>query len=139
MPRPYIPGGYGFFGTIFVDVLAGLVFIIGFLIVAGLIAVLVRFLLVATKAAQLYLDNNSTPKDATTTPAEPVAVVPAPPPPAAPPVPAAPPAPAASPAPAVPSAPAASTTPTAAAPADTMPTVPVATSPLPKSRPSKKN
>lgn len=124
MPRPYIPGGYGVFGVIFVDVLAGLVFIIGFLIVAGLIAVLVRFLLVATKAAQLYLDNNSGTKDATPTPVEPVATVPAPATPPAPPAPPAAPAPAAA---------------TPAARADTLPTVPVATSPLPKSRSSKKN
>jgi cytoskeletal protein RodZ len=124
MPRPYIPGGYGFFGTIFVDVLAGLVFLIGFLIVAGLIAVLVRFLLVATKAAQLYLDNNSSPKDASATPVEPVATAPVPPAPPAPPAPTTAKTPSA---------------PTVAASADTLPTVPVATSPLPKSRSSKKN
>ena len=52
-------GGLGFFGGIFADVLAGLVFIICFAIVVGVLVVLVRFLLVATRAAELYIANNS--------------------------------------------------------------------------------
>ena len=52
-------------GGIFADVLAGLVFIICFIIVVGLLVVLVRFLLVATKAAEIYVAKNG--------PAQPVA------------------------------------------------------------------
>ena len=64
MRFPYGPGGFGMFGGIFADILAGLVFIICFVVVVGLLFVLVRFLLVATKAAELYLAKN--------TPAQPV-------------------------------------------------------------------
>jgi cytoskeletal protein RodZ len=45
-------------GGIFADVLAGLVFIICFIVVVGLLVVLVRFLLVATKAAEIYIAKN---------------------------------------------------------------------------------
>jgi hypothetical protein len=68
-------------GGIFADVLAGLVFIICFIIVIGLLFVLVRFLLVATKAAEIYVAKNgparptveSTPTAPTTSPTTPVA------------------------------------------------------------------
>ncbi|HEX4058595.1 MAG TPA: hypothetical protein VHX87_09820 [Galbitalea sp.] len=59
-------GGVGFLGGIFADVLAGLVFIICFAVVVGLLVVLVRFLLVATRAAELYIANNSPNRSATT-------------------------------------------------------------------------
>ena len=64
MRIPHGPG-IGLIGGIFADVLAGLVFIICFIIVVGLLVVLVRFLLVATKAAEIYVSKNS--------PAQPVA------------------------------------------------------------------
>jgi hypothetical protein len=53
---PHTPG-FGFY-TVANDVVAGLAFIIGFVVVVGLIVLLVRFLLVATKAAELYIANN---------------------------------------------------------------------------------
>jgi hypothetical protein len=53
------PGGFGAFSTVFTDILAGLAFIICFVIVVGLLVVLVRFLLVATKAAEIYVARNS--------------------------------------------------------------------------------
>jgi hypothetical protein len=53
------PGGFGMFGGIFSDILAGLVFIICFVIVVGLLVVLVRFLWIATRAAEIYIANNS--------------------------------------------------------------------------------
>jgi len=55
------------FGGIFADVLAGLVFIICFVIVVGLLVVLVRFLLVATKAAEIYVSKNSAAQPVTST------------------------------------------------------------------------
>ena len=58
MQIPHGPGGFGLIGGIFADVLAGLVFIICFIIVVGLLVVLVRFLLVATKAAEIYVSKN---------------------------------------------------------------------------------
>jgi cytoskeletal protein RodZ len=58
MRIPHGPG-IGMIGGIFADVLAGLVFIICFVIVVGLLVVLVRFLLVATKAAEIYVSKNS--------------------------------------------------------------------------------
>ncbi len=57
MRIPHGPG-IGMIGGIFADVLAGLVFIICFIIVVGLLVVLVRFLLVATKAAEIYVSKN---------------------------------------------------------------------------------
>ncbi|MDQ1551125.1 MAG: hypothetical protein QOD50_547 [Actinomycetota bacterium] len=58
MRIPHGPGGLGMIGGIFADVLAGLVFIICFIVVVGLLVVLVRFLLVATKAAEIYIAKN---------------------------------------------------------------------------------
>jgi predicted lipid-binding transport protein (Tim44 family) len=58
MRIPHGPGGFGMLGGIFADVLAGLVFILCFIIVIGLLFVLVRFLLVATKAAEIYVAKN---------------------------------------------------------------------------------
>ena len=49
--------GFGLY-SIFADVVAGLGFIIGLAVVVGLIVLLVRFLLIATKAAELYVANN---------------------------------------------------------------------------------
>ena len=51
--------GFGIAGTIFSDIIAGLVFIIVFIVIVGLLFVLVRFLLTATKAAELYIANNT--------------------------------------------------------------------------------
>jgi hypothetical protein len=75
MRIPHGPGGFGLIGGIFADVLAGLVFIICFIIVVGLLVVLVRFLLVATKAAEIYVSKNSPPGQVTppATPATPAA------------------------------------------------------------------
>lgn len=53
------PGhGIGLLGTIFTDILAGLVFIILLIVGVGVLFLLVRFLLVATKAAELYISKN---------------------------------------------------------------------------------
>jgi hypothetical protein len=60
---PHGPGGFGLLGGIFTDILAGLVFIILFIVAVGLLFVLVRFLLVATKAAELYVAKNGTTQD----------------------------------------------------------------------------
>jgi len=74
MRFPHGPGGIGLFGTIFTDILAGLVFIILFVVVVGILVLLVRFLLVATKAAELYISKNggtqtgSTPSETVTKP-----------------------------------------------------------------------
>ena len=65
MRIPHGPGGFGMLGGIFADVLTGLIFIICFVIVVGLLVVLVRFLLVATKAAEIYVWKNA--------PAQPIA------------------------------------------------------------------
>jgi hypothetical protein len=65
MRIPYVPGGFGLLGSVFTDILAGLVFIILFVVVVGVLFVLVRFLLVATKAAEVYIAKNS-PTGATT-------------------------------------------------------------------------
>jgi hypothetical protein len=109
----YFPGGFNIFGAIIVDVLAGLVFIICLAVVVALLVLLVRFLLVATKAAQIYVDKNSGDRNAvnqnsaaTTDPTPP--------------------------------APAPTTTPTTAA-ADTAPTLPVVTKGPTKPRGPKKN
>jgi predicted lipid-binding transport protein (Tim44 family) len=59
-------GGIGFLGGVFADILAGLVFIICFVVVVGLLVVLVRFLLIATRAAELYIANNSASRSSTT-------------------------------------------------------------------------
>ena len=48
------------FGGILEDVIAGLFFIVCFLVVVGLVVVIVRFLLIATKAAEIYVAKNST-------------------------------------------------------------------------------
>jgi hypothetical protein len=56
MRFPHGPG-FGIY-SIFADVAAGLAFILGFVIVVGLIVLLVRFLLVATKAAEIYVAKN---------------------------------------------------------------------------------
>ncbi len=68
--------GFGLFGGILMDVLAGLLVIIGFIVLVGLLVVLVRFLLVATKAAELYVAQHSPQQ--TATPAVPVTPVVAP-------------------------------------------------------------
>jgi hypothetical protein len=71
MHFPHGPGGFGMFGGVIESVIAGLFFIVCFAIVVGLLFVLVRFLLVATKAAELYVARNSA-----AAPAEPVASAP---------------------------------------------------------------
>jgi hypothetical protein len=60
--------GFGMFGGILQDVVAGLFFLICFAIVVALLVVLVRFLLIATKAAEIYIAKNGA-----TQPVEPVA------------------------------------------------------------------
>jgi hypothetical protein len=73
------PGGFGAFSTVFTDIVAGLAFIICFVIIVGLLVVLVRFLLVATRAAELYIAKNSgaaTPASTGTSTAAPAAAAP---------------------------------------------------------------
>jgi predicted lipid-binding transport protein (Tim44 family) len=78
-PNPGIGlGGVGFFGGIFADILAGLVFIICFIVVVGVLFVLIRFLLVATRAAQIYVAKNSADRPtARAVPSAPAASAPA--------------------------------------------------------------
>jgi hypothetical protein len=68
-PHGFGPG-LGVFG-IFEDILAGLVFLICLAVVVGVLFVLIRFLLVATKAAEIYVAKNGTQPEPTapTTPA----------------------------------------------------------------------
>jgi predicted lipid-binding transport protein (Tim44 family) len=67
MRFPHGPGS-GAFGGIIESVIAGLFFLLCFAVVVGLIFVLVRFLLVATKAAEIYVAKNRSmaPVDPTT-------------------------------------------------------------------------
>lgn len=62
MPIPHHPGiglGFGFNpGAILIDVITALFFIVCFVIVVGVLVVFVRFLLVATKAAEVYVTKN---------------------------------------------------------------------------------
>ena len=58
MRFPPNPGGLGLFGSVFTDILASFVFIILFVVAVGVLFVLVRFLWVATKAAELYIARN---------------------------------------------------------------------------------
>ena len=85
MRFPHGPGGFGMFGEIYAQIVSGLIFIICFVVVVGLLFVLIRFLLAATKAAEIYVAKNSPVEPAST----PVAPAPAPT-PAAPAAPAAP-------------------------------------------------
>jgi hypothetical protein len=66
-PNPGGFGGLGLLGGVFTDILAGLVFIICFVIVVGVLFVLVRFLWVATRAAEIYIAKNSADRATTTT------------------------------------------------------------------------
>jgi predicted lipid-binding transport protein (Tim44 family) len=64
------PGmGFGPFAHILMTILSGVAFLVSFAIVAGLLFLLVRFLLVATQAAQIYVAKNrpATPVAPTTT------------------------------------------------------------------------
>lgn len=70
-PHPGGFGGFGGAGVIFGDVVAGLFFLIVFAVVVGLIFLLVRYLLVATRAAELYIANNSAPVAPVVTPVAP--------------------------------------------------------------------
>jgi hypothetical protein len=56
--EPWIPGAYRLVSEIFV----GLFCIVVAIVAAGLIFLLVRFLLVATRAAQIYVATNEPPK-----------------------------------------------------------------------------
>jgi hypothetical protein len=78
MRFPHGPG-FGAFGGIIESVIAGLFFLVCLAVVVGLLFVLVRFLLVATKAAEIYVAKNSATTPATTTPVAtaPVAAAPA--------------------------------------------------------------
>lgn len=76
MRFPHGPG-YGAFGGIIESVIAGLFFLVCAVIVIGLLIVLVRFLLVATRAAEIYVARNSTVETsapAATTPTTPTPV-----------------------------------------------------------------
>lgn len=59
MRFPHGPG-FGAFGGIIDSIIAGLFFLLCFAVVVGLLFVLVRFLLVATKAAEIYVAKNGT-------------------------------------------------------------------------------
>jgi hypothetical protein len=68
-PRP----GFGGFGHIFALLVQGLFFLLMLAIVVGVLFLLVRFLLVATKAARIYVDQNTpvAPVEVPAKPAEP--------------------------------------------------------------------
>jgi hypothetical protein len=51
----YAPGGFGIFTHLFGAVFAGLFFVLLFLIGVGVLFVIVRFLLAATRAAETYV------------------------------------------------------------------------------------
>jgi len=78
MRFPHGPG-IGIFSSIVDDVIAGLFFLVCLVVVIGLLFVLVRFLLVATKAAELYIAKNrstATTSSAPTVVTTPVATTP---------------------------------------------------------------
>jgi hypothetical protein len=75
MRIPHGPG-FGAFGGIVESIIAGLFFILCFLIVVGLLVVLVRFLWVATKAAEIYIAKNSETRPDSPTTATPEATTP---------------------------------------------------------------
>jgi predicted lipid-binding transport protein (Tim44 family) len=54
--------GLGWFGQLVSTIIGGLLALFALLVVAGLIFLLVRFLIVATRAAQLYVDNHGPAK-----------------------------------------------------------------------------
>lgn len=60
--------GFGWFGHVVGTIIGGLLTLFVVLVIAGLVFLLVRFLIVATRAAQLYVDRH-----APTTPASPTA------------------------------------------------------------------
>ncbi|MCU1470252.1 MAG: hypothetical protein JWQ39_1401 [Glaciihabitans sp.] len=75
----FIPGGFGFAGQIFGAIAAGLFFIVVVIVVLGVLFVLVRFLMAATRAADTYVRVHEVPKDdtAVTAPDAPTATSPA--------------------------------------------------------------
>ena len=75
MRFPHGPG-LGAFGGIIDSVIAGLFFLLCFAVVVGLLFVLVRFLLVATKAAEIYVAKNSTTQPVAPTTTAPAATSP---------------------------------------------------------------
>jgi hypothetical protein len=75
MRFPHGPG-FGAFGGIIDSIVAGLFFLLCFAVVVGLLFVLVRFLLVATKAAEIYVAKNSATQPVATTAATPGATTP---------------------------------------------------------------
>jgi len=79
MHFPHGPGGFGMFGSIFADILAGLAFLICFVVIVALLVVIVRFLLVATRAAEIYVAKNGPAQpDAPAATTIPVTTAPAP-------------------------------------------------------------
>jgi uncharacterized membrane protein len=78
MRFPHGPG-FGMFGGIIQDVIVGLFFLVCLAVVIALLVVIVRFLLVATRAAEIYIAKNNQPR-----PLEPVAPAAATPTPVAP-------------------------------------------------------
>jgi hypothetical protein len=68
----YGPGfGFNPMGHVFGMLAAGFAGFVAFLIIAALLVLLVRFLIIGTRAAQLYIANNSPVKDAPAPPAPP--------------------------------------------------------------------
>ena len=75
MRFPHGPG-FGAFGGIFESIVAGLFFLLCFAVVVGLLFLLVRFLLVATKAAEIYIAKNRPAEPTPTVAATPAATTP---------------------------------------------------------------
>jgi predicted lipid-binding transport protein (Tim44 family) len=67
-PRP----GFGGFTHIFALIIQGLFFLATLAIIVGVLFLLVRFLLIATRAARIYVDKNA-PVAVAETPAKPAA------------------------------------------------------------------
>jgi predicted lipid-binding transport protein (Tim44 family) len=51
--------GFGWFGHLVGTIIGGLLTLFAVLVIAGLVFLLVRFLIVATRAAQLYVDRHA--------------------------------------------------------------------------------
>lgn len=70
------PGPIGWLGHLFGMAVMGILSLVVLVVIVGLIFLLVRFLLVGTTAAQLYISKNSPAKSQATTPAAAAAVKP---------------------------------------------------------------
>jgi hypothetical protein len=59
----FIPGGFGFVGQFLGTLIAGMFFVVVVIVAVGVLFVLVRFLIAATRAADTYVRVHAVPKD----------------------------------------------------------------------------